>query len=1212
MAARPCASVIEASDGRLYGTTFDGGAAGFGTVFRSQKDGSEFEVIYSFGMDPADGRSPWAGVVEATDHWLYGVTTAGGSNDVGVVFRVARDGTGHSILHHFTPGTSDGQNPYATLIQASDGMLYGTCYRGGASNGGTLFKLSLTGSGYTVLKHFAGGRNDGANPSARLLEASDGVLYGTTESGGNEYYDSDLRVNISVGTIYKIARNGTGYSLLRKFSASNDGRHPSAPLIEAANGLLYGTTPEGGTEYTDEFGVKFTTGIVFRIGKSGGSTYSIVRQFLGVNDAQNPAGGVIEGGDGYLYGATEYDHPQYAGALFRVSLAGTNYAVLFRFSGTNGRGASTPLWKGSDSQLYGTTSQGGQADAGTLFRFEPATSNLTVVVNFSPSGGEPAHLEAPLIEGSDGWLYGLSRRGGTYNAGAVFKLQKNGSALTVLHSFVGSPTDGRQPIGRLLEAGDGALYGTTYYGGANLAGTLFKLNQDGSGFAIVYHFQQSGSQARNPAAGLIEDPSGRLYGTTQNGGSYGRGTVFRVNRDGSEFTVLLSFSGSGLHGRSPAAPLVLASDGFLYGTTPAPPFTSGTTSPYGTAFRLRPDGTDYAVVRSFGNGMPTDGRNPSSGLIEGGDGWMYGATQAGGTAGFGTLYRFSLDLSAHEILHSFTTNSDYGHTPLAGPAAASDGWLYGTTSAGGRQDSGVLFRIARNGSALEPLHALGADRTDGRIPAADLVQAGDGLIYGSTREGGVGNLGTLFRFGTSQAADLAVTLAAPSLLALGRDLTATASVSNAGPADAAGVVLIAPLPPNVLFVSAVSSQGSCQELDGNVVCALGMLPVGAAATVTLILTPTEAVSLICTASARSELVDGNGANDAAAAGTDVLAPPVIVQGPRAQTVVQGASVTLTVEATGNQLQYQWWLGTNEILHATNAILFLPAATRDAAGEYRVLITNAVGAAASAPALLRVLEPPTLALPPDPHTLEDTPVAVVAAVGDWETPASDLVVTTASSNPLLLPPDHVELSGTGSQRTLTLAPATNQSGTATITVTVRDADGLTAEGSFQLVVDPVPDPPVITAQPASVSVAEGTSATLSVTADGIGELTYQWQQGSTALTDQTNRTLVFTAVQLLDAGTYTVVVTGPEGAVTSDPAQVRVLVRPALRDVHVVAGEAGFSFFARKSCSYAVESAPSPGGAAWTAFPEIAGNGEWVRFTDTNAVPEMRYYRVRVW
>jgi uncharacterized repeat protein (TIGR03803 family) len=223
----PTAGLIQGSDGSLYGTTYAGGTYGLGAVFKITTNGL-FTTLYSFTGE-ADGADPWAGLVQGTDGNFYGTTEVGGFYG-GTVFRVTPSGT-LTTLHMFNGG-SDGAYPTASLIQGADGNFYGTTSQGGINgNGGTVFKMAANGV-ITILHQFGAG--DGANPVAALVQGSDGNLYGTTETGGLGGY----------GTAFEITTNSVLTTLVW-FNWSN-GAYPTAPLIQATDGNFYGTTSYGG------------------------------------------------------------------------------------------------------------------------------------------------------------------------------------------------------------------------------------------------------------------------------------------------------------------------------------------------------------------------------------------------------------------------------------------------------------------------------------------------------------------------------------------------------------------------------------------------------------------------------------------------------------------------------------------------------------------------------------------------------------------------------------------------------------------------------------------------------------------------------------------------------------------------------------------------------------------------------------------------------
>jgi uncharacterized repeat protein (TIGR03803 family) len=225
----PYAGLVQSSDGNIYGTTASGGTSGRGTVFKITPSGSE-SVLYSF---PAGSSDPYTGLIQGSDGNFYGTTGAGGTNDDGTVFKITPSGT-ETVLHAFAKSGSDGETPYAGLIQGSDGNFYGTTYFGGASGFGTVFKVTPSGT-ETVLYSFAGG-SDGEHPYAGVIQGSDGNFYGTTYQGGTS----------GNGTVFKLTPGGTETVLYTFAGGSSDGAYPEAGLIQGSDGNFYGNTLQGG------------------------------------------------------------------------------------------------------------------------------------------------------------------------------------------------------------------------------------------------------------------------------------------------------------------------------------------------------------------------------------------------------------------------------------------------------------------------------------------------------------------------------------------------------------------------------------------------------------------------------------------------------------------------------------------------------------------------------------------------------------------------------------------------------------------------------------------------------------------------------------------------------------------------------------------------------------------------------------------------------
>ncbi|HEY2532519.1 MAG TPA: choice-of-anchor tandem repeat GloVer-containing protein [Xanthobacteraceae bacterium] len=228
----PYCGLIQGSDGNFYGTTGAGGSSDDGTVFKITPSGTE-TVLHAFAKTGTDGQTPYAGVIQGSDGNIYGTTYFGGAHGFGTVFKVTPSGT-ETVLYSFAGG-SDGENPYAGVIQGGDGNFYGTTYNGGASGHGTVFKITPSGV-ETVLYSFAGG-NDGANPEAGVIQGSDGNFYGATYLGGAG----------NLGTVFKVTPSGTETILHTFAGGASDGSNPSANLIQGSDGNLYGSTYAGGT-----------------------------------------------------------------------------------------------------------------------------------------------------------------------------------------------------------------------------------------------------------------------------------------------------------------------------------------------------------------------------------------------------------------------------------------------------------------------------------------------------------------------------------------------------------------------------------------------------------------------------------------------------------------------------------------------------------------------------------------------------------------------------------------------------------------------------------------------------------------------------------------------------------------------------------------------------------------------------------------------------
>ena len=236
---------------------------------------------------------------------------------------------------------------------------------------------------------------------------------------------------------------------------------------------------------------------------------------------------LVLGADGALYGTTTGGGSNSVGTIFRLNPDGTGYVQLHSFGGDATDGSvPTGLIQGIDGSLFGTTSEGGDLNGGTVFRLNTNGASYRVLYSFGgdPDGSQPQGL----LQAADGWLYGTCKSGGsTWNGkGTVFKLAATGAGFSIIWEFVNPAVEGANPEGALVQGRDGALYGTTCYGGANSVGTVFKLSTNGATQSVLHSFSSAGADGCYPVAGLVQGQDGALYGTASQGGTNDHGIVF--------------------------------------------------------------------------------------------------------------------------------------------------------------------------------------------------------------------------------------------------------------------------------------------------------------------------------------------------------------------------------------------------------------------------------------------------------------------------------------------------------------------------------------------------------------------------------------------------------------------------------------------------------------------------------------------------------------
>jgi uncharacterized repeat protein (TIGR03803 family) len=369
----------------------------------------------------------------------------------------------------------------------------------------------------------------------------------------------------------------------------------------------------------------------------------------------------------------------------------------------------------------------------TLLAFWAPNSyaQLTILHDFTGGPGDGANPYGSLCPSGD-ILYGMTYNGGVSNFGVVFTINTDGSGYTNLHEFTGGPNDGRNPYGSLIRIG-GTLYGMTRYGGDNDYGVVFKVSSTGSGYTHLHEFSGGPGDGREPF-----DSLGRagftLYGSTYWGGASDDGVLFSIETDGSNYTNLHEYAGSPGGGNHPKG-TPWPTGGLVYDLT-----RIGGASDQGAVCRVNMDGTGFTLLHSFAGGAG-DGRYPEGSPTLAGS-TMYGTTTAGGASNGGVVFRMIVDGTGYTNLHEFAGGTGDGSDPW-GEITRDVSFLYGTTSQGGAYDNGVVFRMGFDGSDYTNLHEFSGTTSDGSTPRGALYHDG-AMLYGMTVYGGTNNMGVIF------------------------------------------------------------------------------------------------------------------------------------------------------------------------------------------------------------------------------------------------------------------------------------------------------------------------------------------------------------------------------------------------------------------------------------------------------------------------------------
>lgn len=699
----------------------------------------EKREVYSFGQrDPLGGGHPADPPILGADGALYGTTQFGGAFNKGVVYRYRPSDSSYLVVRHFLGG-ADGGGPLGTaFLQADDERLYGLAVNPRL----ILYSLKTDGSDYQIVFTFPAGAEQGGIPTnvSSLTAGPDGLIYGIYITGGSSSPPSH-------GTLFRVGRNGTGYQELTTLVSA------SSPLSFGAKGQLFGLT--------------FST--LYRLNPDGSNFQTLVNFPPSSFGEAQAEGGLAHASDGFIYGVTDNGGGSGFGTVFRVQEDGSAFQVIFEPSSVmDGGHYRAPAFEGSDGFIYGAQGENSFGAESVIWRIHKNGTGYQVLKRISQNGrGTNGTVEAP-----DGFLYGCDPV-----TGQLFRLARDGSSFTVVRAFPSTEGFPLSPIA-IVRGADQRLYGLTDKDGTNGRGTLFRINDDGSRFAVQWDFgvgavSELGAGPKSICAG----PDGALYGIVRQQGSGGAG-VFRFMPINGTLTWLHTFDST-----IPAdtATSLLGTDGLLYGAID----TAG--ARIERIFRLDITGGNFLLLRTL-TSTGSSGIGTTA-LTEGPDSLLYGATMRNGSGTLPLLFRMSRDGTTFVPLHEVTAGTNPATTPPLGLLAAAngqlfgyasnalfrcspdgtsfqtvhtfsgttfsqrplegfDGKIYGALPFGGPVSRGSVFRMAQDGSSFEEVVTFSNEPIAGQVPTGTIITAANGAFCSLTQVGGNANRGTLFRVAT--------------------------------------------------------------------------------------------------------------------------------------------------------------------------------------------------------------------------------------------------------------------------------------------------------------------------------------------------------------------------------------------------------------------------------------------------------------------------------
>lgn len=627
-----CNGVITGPGGKLYGTTDAGGNYYNGTLFSVNSDGTNFKIIYHYkkaGTAIPPAVSP--------DGKLYVIISDS-------LYFIAADGSALTFINKVAPFCR-------RIVISDDQWIYGC---GAENNSRFIFRMKTDGSGYSILHAFDvydEGFLDGRNslvcitPTGRIFFTCDGAVHNR-------------------GILASMRTDGSDFTVNKTFTSADETNYGIQPLTSGAvshyNGKIIFTMLLGG-DYSGGTIVSFDTLT---------STLTKIFSFPAVNRSSIATHPKII--DGKLVGLS-------SNGLYSVALDGTGYQQLNTLPLS---GYPILNYETATNKIFYSTA-GGAFKNSRLVKIDAVTNIDSTIRSFGnvPEGYNPDGI----IRTPNGVLYGIARNGGSEGGGTLFKMNADGSAFSVVKDFVGD--NGQSPVGQLLYGSDGRLYGVCKKSGGSGSSdnmVIYGMDVNGNNYSVLHLFDANTDFNLIPE--LAESSSGEIAGLIGPSDRFPPPSkIFKVNKDGTGFTILKTLSLTGTDGYIPRRGLILY-NGYFYGVN-----TRGGNGgqSMGSIFRIKEDGSNFSVIKYLNIYAP-DGSEPEGGLTLGSDNKLYGLTQRDGLNNWGTAFALNPSDLTFKVIYNFDGLSD-GYISTGKFTEASDGRLYIARGSG-------IFAINRDGS----------------------------------------------------------------------------------------------------------------------------------------------------------------------------------------------------------------------------------------------------------------------------------------------------------------------------------------------------------------------------------------------------------------------------------------------------------------------------------------------------------------------------------